>query len=79
MFMSPEIYGTRDYLTEIPEEHIEECAEVITYESSGYFCDPDVHNLSVIIMEENNLNMPQNSHDGVDLYLSLRSKFLDLL
>ncbi|KAB0795826.1 hypothetical protein PPYR_04655 [Photinus pyralis] len=78
MYHMPEIYQSRDYLCKVSIEHINLCREFCAVIDEKP-CDSDVYELSAILMAENQLALPENPYDAVDLYIILRDMLLNVL
>lgn len=78
MHTVPELYGTEDYLCDVPEQEIVRCQQNCV-SRSDIACDKDVHTLCTSIMAQNNLTVPTDAYVAIDLYIELREKLVRLL
>ncbi|KAF7649090.1 hypothetical protein LDENG_00147400, partial [Lucifuga dentata] len=77
MYTVPELYGTEDYLCEVPEQDIARYEDSL--HRSDIACDEDVHTLCTYFMAENDLSVPKDAYMAINLYLSLREQLVTLL
>ena len=76
MYHLPQVYGTHDYLCSVQKEYMIgwQFAKGITKPA-----DKDVYELVAILMDEHHLNLPLNSDEAIELYLTLRRLIISLL
>jgi hypothetical protein len=78
IYTVPELYDTKDYLCEVSANEVNGCHEQCTFRSN-VACDSDVFELCTIIMAEQNLNIPMDVYEALDLYLELRAAITALI
>lgn len=76
MFHLPEVYNTKNLLCNVCTRRIENYEEECLFLNT---CDKDVYDLCKIIIAENNLHMPEDPYEAIDLYLKLRTEIIMLL
>ena len=69
----PELNGTRDYLCEIDADDFETCMQDCVFRAS-VSCDGDIFEMCSIIMAENDLSFPEDPHNALQLYMTLRDE-----
>lgn len=79
MYSIPQSYGgSRDYINRIINSpSLEACEDECKF--LKYPCDKTVYYLCVFIMEEKNLQSPNDCFEAIDLYNSLRNEIHHLL
>lgn len=72
MFDMPSLYGTKNYITEVPGFILTELKFQCTF--SEYPCDKDVYDLCRIIAAENQYRCTytDDPYSRIDLYINLR-------
>lgn len=78
MYMAPNLYGTHSYLHTVGEAEIETCKDKCEFREQ-YPCDRDLFELALIIMQEENWDIPIDVNNALQLYCDLRSKILQEL
>lgn len=78
MYIIPELYNSRDYLQRTSPNDRLLCAAGCTFRSS-IVCDDDVFRLCCSLMAVQNLNVPKDAYEAVDLYMDLRRLLITLL
>lgn len=71
MYNNPELYDTEDYSVPVTNQEVLVCME----ESRFLNCscsDKDAYELALIIMDEDNLELPSSADDAITLYTNLR-------
>ncbi|XP_035805796.1 uncharacterized protein LOC111571037 [Amphiprion ocellaris] len=71
MYALPELYGTRDFLSAVEDEHVHLCKRECTFRLT-IPCDPDMFELCNIIITESHLTPPTDPYQALDLYMHLR-------
>ncbi|XP_038133904.1 uncharacterized protein LOC119778637 [Cyprinodon tularosa] len=71
MYALPQLYGTRDFLSLVEDEHIQLCKDECVFRQL-IPCDPDVYGLCNILMSESHLTLPRDPYQAVNLYRHLR-------
>lgn len=73
------MYRAKNYLRTYSMERMNACKEECIF-GDGTFCDKDVFELCNIIIEEKNLQAPDDDpFNGVNLYSELRSAILEVI
>lgn len=71
MYTLPELYGTRDFLSPVENEHVQHCKnECVSRQTIP--CDPDVYEPCNIFMAESHLTHPTDPYEAVNLCMHLR-------
>ena len=78
MYTLPELYNAEDRLCHVPHEDIAVCEEE-TLPKANIPCDETVKELCTILMTENNLKLPTDAKEAVELYKQLRDNILSIL
>ncbi|XP_029991578.1 uncharacterized protein LOC115420472 [Sphaeramia orbicularis] len=73
MYSLPELYKTRDCLSPADRNLVEQCKSQCVFRQP-IPCDTDVYELCNFVMVENQLNLPRDPYQAIDLYLQLREK-----
>lgn len=73
MYACPQMYGSQDYLCEVPQDKVNICLTECTPKSE-FTCEQTMFELCCLIMSENNLERPNSAEDGVRLYGFLREE-----
>lgn len=72
MYTAPSLYATRDYLRHVQQDKLDVCQEecmLVTHIP----CDHELFELFLLYMEEQNLEVPSDASQAVDLYFHLRN------
>ena len=77
MLNIPELYDTESMLTNVDQE-LGPVLNLCTFRTA-IPCDQDMSDLCVEIMNENNVQYPTTSDEGIDLYFLLREAIRNLL
>lgn len=77
MYMAPHLYGSTDHICQCDPADVQNCQEECA--TPTHPCDDTVFELCCLLMEELNLNVPENAGNGRALYLRLRQEILQLL
>lgn len=75
----PELYDTRNYLQNVPEEEIEMAKEECIFYDKNIPCDKDVFELCEIVLQEGEIELTQDPFDALNVYMYLRTKILEIL
>lgn len=67
MYDVPEILETEDYLCRVPEEELNAFREECNLKTD-IPCDEVLHELRLLLIDENHLHIPSNVEDGRQLY-----------
>ncbi|XP_051782603.1 uncharacterized protein LOC127527557 [Erpetoichthys calabaricus] len=78
LYTLPELFGYQDELVFVDHLETEVCEEE-SIPKNEYPCDPDIHELCCILMEENGFSMPSDPFDAVTLYQALKTIIHNLL
>ncbi|XP_028679645.2 uncharacterized protein LOC114668167 [Erpetoichthys calabaricus] len=78
LYTLPEMFGYQDELVFVDHLETEVCEEE-SIPKNEYPCDPDIHELCCILMEENGFSMPSDPFDAVTLYQALKTIIHNLL
>lgn len=80
MFSVPELYHAQDYLHPLQYERVAiALQENICLWKTNIPCDPDLHELCLLVMEENNISQCHNAPEAIRLYRNLRPLIRALL
>ncbi|KAJ8047915.1 hypothetical protein HOLleu_00032 [Holothuria leucospilota] len=71
MYDAPEIFEAEDYICRVPEEELHECREECNFKSD-IPCDEDLHELCLLLIHENDLQIPTNGEEARQIYRFLR-------
>ncbi len=74
MYRLPFLYGGIDKAIEVDMDDVEEFENQCRMKD--FPCDPEIFELSCLLIEEHNLVAPENSSEAVDLYVRLRELIL---
>ena len=75
MYSMPEIFHTRDYLKAVDQRDVNICESGCLFRDRST-CDPEMFELLLIYMSENNLAPPTTAQEGLELYNALRTLVL---
>ena len=78
MYRMPRVYSTKDYICPVPPEEIEITSEECKFKDVDP-CDSDVSELCVLLMVENNWDIPADPYAAAELYTQLRMQILQEL
>lgn len=78
LFFFPELYGAQDELCPVSVDDVAALVDDCTFVDT-VVCDSDLFHLCHIIMDENRLQMPCTSNEGITLYKLLRQNLHDLM
>ena len=70
LYFIPEADGKSSYLSEVPEEEVEVAMDICCEEPEDDISE-SFRELARILMNENDLRMPTNAHEGANLYCAL--------
>ncbi|XP_053389548.1 uncharacterized protein LOC128552527 [Mercenaria mercenaria] len=73
MFTSPEEYGVYDYIRPVPCHYLQECKEECTFKDN-VFCDVDVNEMCILLMQEHGWQKANDAISGRELYERLRRR-----
>jgi hypothetical protein len=71
MYYQPRLHGSQEYMNRIAPEDINMCKRDCMFRKC-IPCDEDVYNLCIVLMAQENLDMPEDAYSGLNLYLRLR-------
>ena len=74
----PNMYGSQEYGVHVDRNDIQACAEETTPQSEILCCEM-INDLCLCILEENQIEMPNDPEGRRQLYLFIRSDILDNL
>ncbi|CAH0563093.1 unnamed protein product [Brassicogethes aeneus] len=75
IFELPELYHTTNFLCDFDNQLIEACERECQYFKMP--CETDIYELCKILMNEKNIEIPQDAYAAAELYLKLKSTFLE--
>lgn len=78
MYYIPELYGSQNYICAVNGDDVRECKRGCTFRST-VACDEDIFELCTLFMREQNMQPPSDAYQALDLYLHLRTLFLNFL
>eukprot|EP00105_Crassostrea_gigas_P025855 XP_011446570.1 PREDICTED: uncharacterized protein LOC105341643 [Crassostrea gigas] len=76
MFSMPEIFHTKNFLKTVDQRDVNICMSECVFRGRST-CDPEMFELLLIYMTENNLSPPTTAREGLKLYEKLRTSVLN--
>jgi len=73
LYSIPELHKVEDRLIAVNRDDACECETGCVYKDK-YPCNPDIFEISCILMEENNWVPPSNGYEAARLYKNLRNQ-----
>ncbi|XP_036066803.1 uncharacterized protein LOC118598288 [Oryzias melastigma] len=78
MYMFPELYSTNDCVSPVDDADVQLCHANCTFRPTVP-CDTDIYDLCNILMAESDLQLPNDAHQALNLYLHLRNVIISFL
>lgn len=78
MYMFPELYSTNDCISPVDDADVQLCHANCTFRPTVP-CDTDIYDLCNILMAESDLQLPNDAHQALNLYLHLRNVIISFL
>ncbi|KAJ8048760.1 hypothetical protein HOLleu_01206 [Holothuria leucospilota] len=78
MYYAPHLWGFTDKLHILDPNNVDACANQAEFRST-IPCDKDVYDLCMDIIIRDNINLPKDGYNAVDLFLHLKHEILTLL
>ena len=72
MYTSPELYNTTDRIVPVFVPDVEVCIEECIFKDERPCSSPLVYQWCCDLMVENNLNLPHNVDEAINMYRSMR-------
>jgi len=73
------LLDSQNYQTEVDEDDLETADENFCKERAPFGCREESSDLMLHIMEENNLSLPKNAEEALQLYITLLAEMRSLL
>lgn len=78
MYNAPHLWGVDDKIHLVSQQDIDVCSNQAEFRTS-IPCDEDVYDVCMDIIIRDNLNVPTDAYNAVDLYIHLRREIVLLL